>query len=126
MIDRPTWFRSLGQGDHELLWNAHFRPPVADAYLHASYHSSNIPPKGTNCAFYSGADDLIDKARVTFDDKQRAAIYTEALRRIADDSPAIPLVMELNTYAAQKYVKGIETYRVPENAPVLEHAFIQK
>ena len=126
IIDRPTWFRSLGQGDHELLWNAHFRPPVADAYLHASYHSSNIPPKGTNCAFYAGADELIDKARVTFDDKQRAAIYTEALRRIADDSPAIPLVMELNTYAVQKYVKGIETYRVPENAPVLEHAFIQK
>jgi len=126
MIDRPTWFRALGQGEHDIIWNAHFRAPVADAFLFASYHSSNQPPKGTNCAFYAGIDDLIDKARVTFDDKQRAALYSEALKRIAEDSPAIPLTLELNTHVVQKYVKGLGPYRVPENAPLVETAFVEK
>lgn len=126
MIDRPTWFRALGQGEHDIIWNAHFRAPTADAFLFSSYHSSNQPPKGTNCAFYSGVDDLIDKARVTFDDKQRAALYTEALKRIAEDSPSIPITLELNTHVVQKYVKGLGPYRVPENAPLVETAFIQK
>ena len=126
LIDRPTWFRSLGQSDHDILWNAHFRAPAADAFLFPSYHSSNHPPKGTNCAFYAGADDLIDKARLTFDDKARAAIYAEALKRIAEDSPAIPLTLELNTYVVQNYVKNLNTYRVPENAPALEMASIEK
>ncbi len=126
MIDRPTWFRALGQGEHDIIWNAHFRAPVADAFLFSSYHSSNQPPKGTNCAFYAGVDDLIDKARVTFDDKARAGLYSEALKRIAEDSPAIPLTLELNTHVVQKYVKGLGPYRVPENAPLVETAYIQK
>lgn len=126
MIDRPTWFRALGQGEHDILWNAHFRAPVADAFLFPSYHSSNIPPKGTNCAFYSGVDGLIEKARVTFDDRQRAALYSEAIKRIAEDSPAIPLTLELNTHVVQKYVKGLGPYRVPENAPLVETAYIQR
>lgn len=126
MIDRPTWFRALGQGEHDIIWNAHFRAPTADAFLFASYHSSNQPPKGTNCAFYAGIDDLIDKARVTFDEKQRAALYTEAIKRIAEDSPAIPITLELNTHIVQKYVKGLGLYRVPENAPLLETAYVQK
>ena len=126
MIDRPTWFRALGQSDHDIIWNAHFRAPTADAFLFPSYHSSNEPPKGTNCAFYAGVDDLIDKARVTFDAKERAALYTRAIKQIAEDSPAIPLTIELNTHIVQKYVKGLGPYRVPENAPVVETAYIQK
>ncbi|MBW2056655.1 MAG: ABC transporter substrate-binding protein [Deltaproteobacteria bacterium] len=126
MIDRPTWFRSLGGTGHELLWNAHFRAPVADAFLFVSYHSANMAPRGINCAMYDGVDDLIDRARVTFDEEERAKIYATAIRRIADDSPAIPIVQELNTFVAQKYVKNIDTFRVPENAPVLERAYIEK
>lgn len=125
-IDRPTWFRMLGQTDHEILWNAAFRAPAADAFLYPSYHSTNIAPNGINCAMYGGVDDLLDKARVTFDAQQRAALYTEALRRIAEDSPAIPLTLEKNTYVAQKWIKGLDNYRVPENTPMLERVFIQK
>lgn len=126
LIDRPTWFRALGQSDHDIIWNAHFRAPAADAFLYPSYHSSNQPPKGTNCAFYAGVDNLIDKARVTFDDKARAELYAQALQRIAEDSPAIPLTLELNTYVTRKTVKDINVYRVPENAPVLERAYVEK
>ncbi len=126
MIDRPTWFKSLAGTDHDILFNAHFRPPLADAFLFISYHSANAAPKGVNCAFYDRADDLIDRARVTFDEKEQAKLYAEALRRIADDSPAIPLVQELNTFVAQRYVRNVETFRVPENAPVLEKGYIQK
>jgi len=126
LIDRPTWFRALGQSDHDILWNAHFRAPVADAFLYPSYHSTNQPPKGTNCAFYAGIDDLLDKARITFDDGARAKLYSEALQRIAEDCPAIPLTLELNTYVTHKYIKDINLYRVPENAPALEFAYIQK
>lgn len=126
MIDRPTWFRALGGSDHQILWNAHFRAPTADAFLFSSYHSSNKPPKGTNCAFYAGVDELIDKARITFDDKKRAALYTEAIKTIAEDSPSIPLTLELNTHIVQKWVKGLGPYRVPENSPVVDNAYIQK
>jgi peptide/nickel transport system substrate-binding protein len=126
MIDRPTWFKSLAGTDHDILFNAHFRPPLANAFLFVSYHSANAAPKGVNCAFYDKADDLIDRARTTFDEKEQSKLYAEALRRIADDSPAIPLVQEMNTFVAQKYVKNVETFRVPENAPVLEKGYIEK
>lgn len=126
LIDRPTWFRALGQDTHDIIWNAHFRAPQADAFLYPSYHSSNQAPNGINCAFYSGVDDLIDEARVTFDDAARTKLYEEALKRIAEDSPAIPLTLEFNTFAVQKWVKDINLYRVPENSPVLEGSYIEK
>ena len=126
MIDRPTWFKSLAGTDHDILFNAHFRPPLAHAFLFISYHSANSAPKGVNCAFYDRADDLIDRAKTTFDEKEQSKLYAEALRRIADDTPAIPLIQEMNTFVAQKYVKNVETFRVPENAPVLEKCYIEK
>lgn len=61
-----------------------------------------------NSTFYSNpeVDRLLDEARVTIDEEERAALYREALAIIHEDTPMIPLVHSIPVLAGSERVKN--------------------
>lgn len=61
-----------------------------------------------NSTFYSNpeVDRLLDEARVTIDEEERAALYKEALAIIHEDTPMIPLVHSIPVLAGSERVKN--------------------
>lgn len=125
VYDPATWIRLQGGSEHDIYLSGMVRPPTGDSFLEPSYHSANNPPRGVASSFYSSIDDLIDKARVEFDEKARARIYTECVQRIAEDVPMYPIGMMKYVHAAHPYVEAANTFRVPENRPALELASLK-
>ncbi len=64
-----------------------------DPDIFQTFHSSRMPPNGTNRGFYTNpkVDGLIDAARVETDLSKRRAIYFELQRILAEELPYIPL-----------------------------------
>ncbi|MCP8617925.1 ABC transporter substrate-binding protein [Salirhabdus salicampi] len=63
---------------------------------------------GSNRTFYqnSTVDELLDQAKVSIDQEERAELYKEAQRLILEDSPMVTLVHSTPVLAAQDYVKN--------------------
>jgi peptide/nickel transport system substrate-binding protein len=83
-----------------VLW--YITPPEAD--LLAYYHS-----KGTLNEFgYSNAevDQLLEKGRATFDQKERARLYQQAQKLIAADAPVAYVVYPLEIQALSRRIQG--------------------
>ncbi|MGH7264658.1 MAG: ABC transporter substrate-binding protein, partial [Candidatus Rokuibacteriota bacterium] len=83
-----------------VLW--YITPPEAD--LLGYYHT-----KGTLNEFgYSNAelDQLLEKGRATFDQKERARLYQQAQKLIAADAPVVYLVYPAEIQAVARRVQG--------------------
>lgn len=63
-----------------------------DIFEHV-FHSASFPPRRANRGYYENprVDDLIDRARLTVDQQQRARLYLEIQRILAEDLPYIHL-----------------------------------
>lgn len=63
-----------------------------DYFLSALFHSSNAG--SSNTTFYNNdeVDKLLDEAKIAIDQDERAELYKEAQKLIADDVPMIPLM----------------------------------
>jgi peptide/nickel transport system substrate-binding protein len=72
---------------HELSWIMDNGDP--DNFLYVLLSGEQWPPAGFNNAFYKNetVDELLRKARVTFDEEERRKLYEEAQVLIAEDSP---------------------------------------
>jgi peptide/nickel transport system substrate-binding protein len=80
----------------------------SDFGLYATFHSSNIPPKGTQATHYRSpeVDRLLDEARVSLDPAVRAAAYGKALEQITNDVPWIPIYQTKETVVLRSHVRG--------------------
>jgi len=89
--------------------------------LQRAFHSSQVPPNGFNRTFYKNpeADRLIDAATVALDEAERARLYQQAQRVIAEDAPYISLWYKTNFVAAQPDLTGIQL------TPIAEFTFLK-
>ncbi len=79
-----------------------------DFGLYASFHSGNIPPKGTQYPRYKNpeVDRLLDQARASFDAAVREAAYGKALEQITNDVVWVPIYQTKESVVMRTYVKG--------------------
>jgi peptide/nickel transport system substrate-binding protein len=82
--------------------------PVAPWVFERYFATSSFIPAGSNYGKYSNPklDDILTKARHAFDDKERDAYLKEAGGIVADDSPWLYVVHDLNLRVLGPKVKG--------------------
>jgi peptide/nickel transport system substrate-binding protein len=75
------------------------------------WHSSQNASPGLNLAVFSNrrVDELLEKARSTNNQDERAAFYKEFQDILADEAPAIFLYSPAYIYAVTRQVQGIDT-----------------
>jgi peptide/nickel transport system substrate-binding protein/oligopeptide transport system substrate-binding protein len=83
--------------------------PDGENFLFPLFHSSNFGPGG-NYAFYAdkGVDSLIERARGTIDDAQRAALYQELDDRVYRAAPWLYLWFPVDLWAQHPSITGWE------------------
>jgi peptide/nickel transport system substrate-binding protein len=86
-LEGATYFDTVFKGEYTaaaLAWRLDIDPDIFD-----TFHSSEVPPKGLNHAFYSNpaVDSLLELARVDFDQGRRTEISHQIHRLIHEDQP---------------------------------------
>jgi len=78
--------------------------------LRRVFHSSQMPPVGFNRGFYANpdVDRLIDRATVAVDEAERATLYGDVQRLVADDVPWVPLWTKTNVAVFQPDLEGVQ------------------
>src|SRR5699024_8040146 len=95
-IVREEWAPYLEKtmnGEHEMYmlgWSGTNGDP--DYFLSSLLHGDNVG--SSNREFYANdeVDDLLDQAKLSIDQEERASFYQQAQEIIADDAPMVPLV----------------------------------
>lgn len=80
----------------------------SDYWLEIVAHSKNCAPNGRNSGYFSNeiVDELLDKARVEYDEQRRIALYRKASSVIVEDAAYVPIVNDLAPIVMHKKVKG--------------------
>ncbi len=93
--------------DYEALLYGEIIGPDPDPY--PFWHSSQNSGQGLNLAVFSNrrVDELLEKARLTTNDDERAGYYREFQTILAEELPAIFLYSPTYTYAVSRRVNGI-------------------
>ena len=76
------------------------------------FHSQNLPPKGANRVGYNNPiiDDLIEKARTTYNREERKKLYSQIQKILAEDLPYISLFYGDNIAVMNRKVQGVKLY----------------
>lgn len=90
-LELSTFFEHLDQGNHDMAvtgWTAVTGDPDYAVFplLHSSQHGS---PGNRTFFVNAEADALMERARATFDDEERAAYYAQIQQLIVDEAPWI-------------------------------------
>jgi peptide/nickel transport system substrate-binding protein len=109
-LEWATFVDRIDSGDYEaatLAWAA--SDPNPDPFPY--WHSSQVPPRGLNGAFYSNpeADRLMEEARHELDPEKRRTIYHRLHRVFRDDAPVVFVVNASQKYAFRRRVRGLVT-----------------
>jgi len=104
-------------------------PTDPDPY--AQWHSTQRQGTGQNYTSYSNeaADLLMEQARKTIDETQRAALYRQVWDILAKDVPAIPLYHPVYCYAVDKQVHDVRLaplYDYPDRFRTLTDWYINQ
>ncbi len=86
-LEGATFHEKVFKGEYDatlLAWRLENDPDVYD-----TFHSSQVPPRGLNHAFYSNpqVDSLLEIGRLEFDREKRKEIYHRVHRLIHEDQP---------------------------------------
>lgn len=79
------------------------RPPEPSLFLFSTFHSSSAKP-GMNAMLYKGVDDLLDKAHLATNERERKAIYAQIQKKIMEDAVIIPIFFETAITATRQNV----------------------
>jgi len=104
-----TFYRDVRRGNFQL-YNLSWVGITEPDFLYEVAHSSQVPPAGLNRDRYSNpkVDALVEKGRVTMDEKERKKIYKEVQRILLEDLPFIPLWYEKNVVVYRKSLSGVK------------------
>ncbi len=108
-----TYLAKLRSKEQELFalsWMAGTEDP--DMVMYPLLHSSQWTPNGPNRALYKNPkyDALLEQARHTTDQTQRATLYREAQRILVDDAPWVFVDHEIQIAALSKRVQGFKLH----------------
>lgn len=107
-VDAPVMFERVLGGKFQsafLGWDLDLDPD-----LYALFHSSQVPPDGTNFVGYSNprVDQLIEEGRTTLNRDRRREIYHELHAILAQDQPYLWLTQVSTKWAVNKRVRNVE------------------
>jgi peptide/nickel transport system substrate-binding protein len=91
-------------GGQQMSWGM-----TSDYWLDIVTHSAKIAPPGgagQNGGYYTGADKLLDTARVEMDEGKRALLYRKANQKIKEDAPVVPIINDLAPLMLSPKVRG--------------------
>lgn len=100
LVEYGAWFAEVRKRNYNIAAMGLVRPPDALASFSESFHSRNAGFAG-NFSYYDGVDGLIDAAYAAETQARRLELYKEIQRKIAKDSPVVPVF----------YLKVIVGYR---------------
>lgn len=89
----------------------------ADYSLYALFHSKQVPPTGWNTSRYANprVDVLLEAARQSLDQSQRARLYGEVQDILAKEMVWIPVYNTKEIVVTRSYVKGFQVHPVEYN-----------
>lgn len=135
MMEHAAFLHKVRKGAMPVMIQPGIKPTI-DSFLNTFFYGpscSREPTAILNCSCYGtampGVDDMIEKARLTFDANQRNAIYSDIQDQLMEDVPAIPVYNFVDHEARQPYVDlGYEFkvvfnyfYRITEKTRILKH-----
>ena len=91
-------------GSQQMSWGM-----TSDYWIDIVTNSSHIAPTGgagQNGGYYTGADAMLNAARVEMDEGKRSAMYRKINQKIKDDAPAVPIINDLAPLMLSPKVKG--------------------
>lgn len=106
-IENSAYNEARNSGDFDIAWaNIVAGYPDSDAMFYPLLHSDNIGASG-NYARYSNAevDALLDKARASTDDDERAQLYRQIDAMVLEDMPYAYLTHNIYVDICQPFVK---------------------
>jgi peptide/nickel transport system substrate-binding protein len=106
-MEWATYLEQTEAGEHDLFmlgWSGVNGDP--DYFFGNLLHSDAIP--GGNRNFYRNdeVDSLLDQAKTSIDEDERAELYEEAQEIIHEDAPMIPLVHSIPVLAGSENVQN--------------------
>jgi peptide/nickel transport system substrate-binding protein len=110
-LDWAAYTQRFGEGGFDFAtWADTPLPPKEDP--RGSYHSSQIPPAGSNTGYYKNpeADRLMDAGAREMDEKKRLEFYHQLHRLMAADPPADFLWDADQYWGISKQLQGVETW----------------
>jgi peptide/nickel transport system substrate-binding protein len=110
-FDWATFYNDILKGNFQLYslsWVGITDPDI----LHSIFHSASVPPNGRNRGHYANprVDELLDRARRTFDRGKAAELYREVQRILAEDLPYVNLWYEDNVAVLSRRFTGFLPY----------------
>jgi len=108
-LDWAAFTQRFGEGGYDLApWADTPQPPKIDP--RGSYHSSQVPPAGSNTGFYRNpeADRLMDAGAREMDEGRRLGIYHQLSRLMAADPPADFLWGADQYFGISRRLEGVE------------------
>ena len=109
-LDWAAYNQRFAAGEFDLSpWADTPLPPKVDP--RGSYHSSQVPPNGSNTGYYKNpeVDRLIDAAGREMDETRRVELYRQVHRLLAADPPADFLWDADQYWGISKGLEGVET-----------------
>lgn len=108
-----TYLEKVSAGEHTMAmygWTGVMADP--DNFLYPNLSSTNVEKPASNSAFYVNEEfqALIEKARVTFDQDERIALYQEAQVLFHADAPWVPIAHTTPPIGLADYVEGFEAH----------------
>lgn len=108
-MERSAYDDACLNGDANLMVDGGtFTAPTIDEALYSGIHSSQMSVRNYSKYNDKEADDLLDKARITLDEEERAELYEELLIKLSKDIPIIPTLSGVKNIATKKELKGVE------------------
>jgi len=108
VMERATYGAARASGNLPSATTCPSNSPNPDTLLRGLVHSEGFPP-GVNTARYSGADAILDAARLERDQAKRMKLYHQAQYQIMTDVPTIPLYADRLFTATHDGVQGVKT-----------------
>lgn len=108
-MDGAAFFDQVLKRNFQAAFFAWFNEPDPDPYT--LFHSSQKAPTGFNVGAYANpiADALLERGRVEFDTRNRAAIYHELHRLLARDQPYLWTVQVASKWAVNRRIHGVRS-----------------
>lgn len=108
-----TYLQKSGNGEHPMGlygWTGVMADP--DNFLYPNLSSTNTEKPASNRAFYVNEEftSLLDKARVTFDQEERAKLYQQAQEIFHADAPWVTLAHTTPPLGLAGYVEGFKPH----------------
>ena len=107
-MERSAFDDACLGGDFDLICaGGTFTAPSIDDSIYTCIHSSMNEVRNYGHYNSERADELLDTARVTMDEGERAKLYNELMKLLSDDVPLIPTLWRTKNIACNKDLKGV-------------------